>query len=140
MKDELAARQRAISFRLAGRSVQHICSVLSRGKVSVEESAFRSSGVPELDRVLGGGLVPGAAVLLAGEPGVGKSRLAAEWARVAHAGGALVLYGRCDEGLGAPLQPFVDGVLEIDARKLPAAKAKKTAKTRAKAKKGYSSS
>ncbi len=46
--------------------------------VSVEESAFRSSGVPELDRVLGGGLVPGAAILLAGEPGVGKSTLLLE--------------------------------------------------------------
>jgi DNA repair protein RadA/Sms len=45
------------------------------GQVSVEASAFRSSGVPELDRVLGGGLVPGAAILLAGEPGVGKSTL-----------------------------------------------------------------
>ena len=41
------------------------------GEVSVEESRFRSCGVPELDRVLGGGLVPGAAILLAGEPGVG---------------------------------------------------------------------
>ncbi|MCL2736053.1 MAG: DNA repair protein RadA [Propionibacteriaceae bacterium] len=43
-----------------------------------------SSGVGELDRVLGGGLVPGAVVLLAGEPGVGKSTLllevAARWA------------------------------------------------------------
>lgn len=48
------------------------------GQVSVEESAFRSSGVPELDRVLGGGLVPGAAILLAGEPGVGKSTLLLE--------------------------------------------------------------
>ncbi len=48
------------------------------GQVSVEESAFRSSGVPELDRVLGGGLVPGAALLLAGEPGVGKSTLLLE--------------------------------------------------------------
>ncbi len=48
------------------------------GDVSVEESAFRSSGVPELDRVLGGGLVPGAAILLAGEPGVGKSTLLLE--------------------------------------------------------------
>src|SRR5688572_5395692 len=48
------------------------------GEVSVEESAFRSSGVPELDRVLGGGLVPGAAILLAGEPGVGKSTLLLE--------------------------------------------------------------
>ena len=48
------------------------------GQVSVEDSAFRSSGVPELDRVLGGGLVPGAAILLAGEPGVGKSTLLLE--------------------------------------------------------------
>ncbi len=48
------------------------------GQVSVEESAFRSCGVPELDRVLGGGLVPGAAILLAGEPGVGKSTLLLE--------------------------------------------------------------
>ncbi len=47
-------------------------------EVSVESSAFRSSGVPELDRVLGGGLVPGAAILLAGEPGVGKSTLLLE--------------------------------------------------------------
>ena len=48
------------------------------GQVSVSESAFRSCGVPELDRVLGGGLVPGAAILLAGEPGVGKSTLLLE--------------------------------------------------------------
>src|SRR5580765_7570323 len=34
-----------------------------------------STGVPELDRVLGGGLVPGSLVLLGGEPGVGKSTL-----------------------------------------------------------------
>ncbi len=57
-------------------------------QVSVEESRSRSSGVPELDRVLGGGLVPGAAVLLAGEPGVGKSTLllevAAQTARLKH--------------------------------------------------------
>lgn len=48
------------------------------GQISVAESGFRSSGVPELDRVLGGGLVPGAAILLAGEPGVGKSTLLLE--------------------------------------------------------------
>ncbi|GCD89709.1 DNA repair protein RadA [Nocardioides sp. LS1] len=58
------------------------------GQVSVEDSQFRTSGVPELDRVLGGGLVPGAAILLAGEPGVGKSTLllevAAQTARYQH--------------------------------------------------------
>jgi len=48
------------------------------GEVPIEDSHARSSGVPELDRVLGGGLVPGAAILLAGEPGVGKSTLLLE--------------------------------------------------------------
>lgn len=45
------------------------------GEVALEGARARSSGVAELDRVLGGGLVPGAALLLAGEPGVGKSTL-----------------------------------------------------------------
>jgi len=46
----------------------------------VDAAAARASptGVTELDRVLGGGLVPGAVVLLAGEPGVGKSTLLLE--------------------------------------------------------------
>ncbi len=55
------------------------------GDVSLEIAKARTSGVDELDRVLGGGLIPGAAILLAGEPGVGKSTLllsvAAESAR-----------------------------------------------------------
>jgi DNA repair protein RadA/Sms len=45
------------------------------GSVTAEESKRISSGVPELDRVLGGGLVPGSLVLVGGEPGVGKSTL-----------------------------------------------------------------
>ncbi|GAB3853945.1 DNA repair protein RadA [Nocardioides maradonensis] len=57
------------------------------GSVSAERAAHTASGVAELDRVLGGGLVPGAAVLLAGEPGVGKSTLLLEVAaRTAEAG------------------------------------------------------
>ncbi|MGH2933776.1 MAG: ATPase domain-containing protein, partial [Gaiellaceae bacterium] len=43
--------------------------------VSVEEATRISTGVPELDRVLGGGLVPASLVLVGGEPGVGKSTL-----------------------------------------------------------------
>ncbi len=50
-------------------------AALPIGDVSLEKAKARSSGVSELDRVLGGGLVPGAAILLAGEPGVGKSTL-----------------------------------------------------------------
>src|SRR6478735_10709296 len=45
------------------------------GELSPDEARARPTGVPELDRVLGGGLVPGSVVLLAGEPGVGKSTL-----------------------------------------------------------------
>jgi class 3 adenylate cyclase/DNA-binding SARP family transcriptional activator/tetratricopeptide (TPR) repeat protein len=51
-----------------------------------------------------------AAVILGGEPGIGKTRLAAELARSVHTEGALVLYGRCDEGLAVPYQPFVEAL------------------------------
>ncbi|MEU5864698.1 MULTISPECIES: DNA repair protein RadA [unclassified Nonomuraea] len=48
------------------------------GQVKAEVATARTTGVSELDRVLGGGLVPGAVVLLAGEPGIGKSTLLLE--------------------------------------------------------------
>ncbi|WP_344535781.1 DNA repair protein RadA [Streptomyces albiaxialis] len=50
-------------------------AALPIGQVDGRQATARGTGVPELDRVLGGGLVPGAVVLLAGEPGVGKSTL-----------------------------------------------------------------
>jgi DNA repair protein RadA/Sms len=62
------------------------------GQVPIEESQATSSGVPELDRVLGGGLVPGAVVLLAGEPGVGKSTLLLDVAARTARSGRRVLY------------------------------------------------
>jgi DNA repair protein RadA/Sms len=52
----------------------------------------RATGVGELDRVLGGGLIPGSVTLLGGEPGVGKSTLALQVARSWAAAGAPVLY------------------------------------------------
>jgi DNA repair protein RadA/Sms len=47
-------------------------------EVDAQAATARPTGLDELDRVLGGGLVPGAVVLLAGEPGVGKSTLLLE--------------------------------------------------------------
>jgi DNA repair protein RadA/Sms len=44
-------------------------------EVSTHTAAARPTGIPELDRVLDGGLVPGSVTLLAGEPGMGKSTL-----------------------------------------------------------------
>ena len=49
--------------------------VLRLVDVEAAEAARIPTGVPELDRVLGGGLVPASLVLLGGEPGVGKSTL-----------------------------------------------------------------
>jgi class 3 adenylate cyclase/tetratricopeptide (TPR) repeat protein len=49
-------------------------------------------------------------VLVAGEPGIGKTRLAAELAAVVHGEGAVVLWGRCDEGLGVAFQPVVEAL------------------------------
>ena len=63
--------------------------------VDVNVATAKPSGQPELDRVLGGGIVPGSVLLLAGEPGIGKSTLllevAAAWAK--SSGTALYLTG-----------------------------------------------
>jgi DNA repair protein RadA/Sms len=61
-------------------------------EVDVAAARARPTGVPELDRVLGGGLVPGAVVLLAGEPGVGKSTLLLAVAHQFAAGDDTALY------------------------------------------------
>ena len=46
--------------------------------------------------------------LLAGEPGIGKTTLAAQAARTLHADGATILFGHCAEGLAVPYQPWVE--------------------------------
>jgi len=69
-------------------------------EVSADSATRMPTGVDECDRVLGGGLVAGAVVLLAGEPGVGKSTLALDvGARVAR-GGTTVLYVTGEESAG----------------------------------------
>ncbi|WP_404473644.1 DNA repair protein RadA [Microbacterium aerolatum] len=66
-------------------------------QITTAETPRRSSGVGEFDRVLGGGIVPGAAILLSGEPGVGKSTLLLEVAAQAARGGRRVLYASAEE-------------------------------------------
>ena len=50
------------------------------------------------------------AVLISGEPGVGKTRLVTEFVRTAHHDGGVVLWGRCDEELDVPYQPFAEAL------------------------------
>jgi len=66
---------RAVSYRSPAPASTPAVPI---GKVDATDAGARPTGLDELDRVLGGGLVPGAVLLLAGEPGVGKSTLLLE--------------------------------------------------------------
>jgi predicted ATPase len=71
---------------------------------------------PELDRIglawqrVLAGAGPAQVVLLAGEAGIGKSRLAARFAAEAGAAGAAVLYGSCGEQALVPFEPFAEAL------------------------------
>ncbi|MCC6944010.1 MAG: DNA repair protein RadA, partial [Thermomicrobiales bacterium] len=65
--------------------------------VSLERSNRILSGIGELDRVLGGGLVPGSVALIGGDPGIGKSTLVLQAAVSIAAEGAPVLYATGEE-------------------------------------------
>lgn len=49
-------------------------------------------------------------VFVTGEPGVGKTRLTSELARLAHDQGGIVLWGGCDEDLGIPYRPLAEAL------------------------------
>jgi DNA repair protein RadA/Sms len=68
--------------------------VVVRGlsEIGTREATRMPSGLGELDRVLGGGLAPGAVILIGGEPGVGKSTLLLQAAAAVAARGLRVLY------------------------------------------------
>jgi len=69
------------------RSVRAPATVRPLVAVTAGEALRRTTGLAELDRVLGGGLVQGSVVLVGGDPGIGKSTLALQ------AGGALARQG-----------------------------------------------
>jgi len=82
---------RAVSYRTAAPVSTPARPI---GQVDATDAQARPTGLDELDRVLGGGLVPGAVLLLAGEPGVGKSTLLLEaGALIAEAGPVLYVTG-----------------------------------------------
>jgi DNA repair protein RadA/Sms len=60
----------------------------------------KSTGLPEFDRALGGGLVPGSAVLMGGDPGIGKSTLLLQTAATIARGGNDVVYVSGEEAAG----------------------------------------
>ena len=65
---------------------------VSLASVTLESTERTSTGMRELDRVLGGGIVPGSLLLVGGDPGIGKSTLLLQLARAFALSGRKVLY------------------------------------------------
>ncbi len=61
--------------RFSGYAGETCAKIQTLAEISLQETPRFSSGFHELDRVLGGGVVPGSAILIGGHPGAGKSTL-----------------------------------------------------------------
>ena len=68
--------------------------------IAMEQMSRVRTGIGELDRVLGGGIVPGALILLGGDPGIGKSTLVLQIADAVCRHAGAVLYGSGEESAG----------------------------------------
>ncbi|MCH4178816.1 MAG: DNA repair protein RadA [Megasphaera sp.] len=68
--------------------------------IAMEKMNRIETGIGELDRVLGGGIVPGALILLSGDPGIGKSTLVLQMATAVCQTVGTVLYGSGEESAG----------------------------------------
>jgi DNA repair protein RadA/Sms len=88
-----------ISNTSARRSSLPRAALVRLGDVATQSEPRVSSGVSELDRVLGGGWVAGGVVLLGGEPGIGKSTLLLQVAHHLAEAGESVLYVAGEESL-----------------------------------------
>ncbi|MDX9754225.1 MAG: DNA repair protein RadA [bacterium] len=83
-------REQALQQGLASKSSRKPQSIT---EISKAEMARYSTGISEIDRVLGGGMLPGAAILMGGEPGIGKSTLLLQIAdRIASAQGRVLYF------------------------------------------------
>ena len=87
----------------AGRAMPAAARPRPLGSLSADVAQRRATGLPEVDRLLGGGLVPGSVMLLGGEPGIGKSTLVLQIAGsiaadvAAGPGDGSVLYASAEE-------------------------------------------
>jgi len=93
--ETVAAPRPAAGRAPSARAMAGLSAVTPIASVTSAEAERTSSGIGEVDRVLGGGFVPGSIILIGGDPGIGKSTLLLQLAaRVATAGGtALYITG-----------------------------------------------
>ncbi|MBA2633787.1 MAG: DNA repair protein RadA [Chloroflexi bacterium] len=81
----------------AARAMAGIAAVSPIGTVTSAEAARVQSGIGEVDRVLGGGFVPGSIILIGGDPGIGKSTLLLQLAGRLASNGGTALYVTAEE-------------------------------------------
>lgn len=69
--------EESVSVKSAGKSIKKAQKQepVSLREIDLQEDERKTSGIAELNRVLGGGIVPGSLVLVGGDPGIGKSTL-----------------------------------------------------------------
>ena len=85
--------------RSMGRGVHAAAKPANLSEVSIQEEDRMQTYMAELDRVLGGGIVPGSLTLVGGDPGIGKSTLLLQVCRHMAADGRKVLYISGEESL-----------------------------------------
>ncbi len=134
VEEVVAASATGVGAKLGGGARPPALAFKSRpmpiAQIELGEEERFSTGVEELDRVLGGGVVPGSLVLLGGEPGAGKSTLLLQVAQHVAAAGLRVLYASGEESarqirmrakrLGAE-HPNLHVLAETDIRAIQAA-------------------
>jgi DNA repair protein RadA/Sms len=86
------AEEVALDARPEARPAGDRSRPLPYPEVPTADAARTGTGIDELDRVLGGGLVPGAVILIGGEPGIGKSTLLLQAGSAVAESGRRVLY------------------------------------------------
>ncbi len=95
----LSEEQRASRAASKAKASSRRATAARLHEIDSDATQRREIGIAELDRVLGGGLVPGALVLVGGDPGIGKSTLLLQAVGELAAPGHLVLYVSAEESL-----------------------------------------
>ena len=96
---ELTRVAQASTAKQAGRIVSPSSRIQPLSHVSSHDHSAFGTGLDALDRILGRGFVPGAAILVGGEPGIGKSTLLLQLAGAVAREGRTVLYASGEESL-----------------------------------------
>ena len=99
MEEPVVSSKEAKSKDSLGSEMRKRVKLSTISSIKLEQSDRISSGLKELDRVLGGGIVKGSLILVGGDPGIGKSTLMLQVCRSVTAKGKDIIYASGEESL-----------------------------------------